>query len=266
MTGKTNLLVEKKSKLTDGIQVIFLTLLAYVSVGAFEVGYIKFYQIPTQLMTVDISTLIVSGLTLLSYTLVIFMLLHSVSALIALKIKTNKNLKLIMVYVSQLLFTLTLFAIFKFSVFAIPIFAYSLALFILNVVYPLFFMERVGCWDDRLTHWNDVQNESPDRGLLPLLMQSRISNFFTPLFLICTLCVIPSGVLGYYSASQTETYPVMKSDKVVLKIYGNNAITARLIEGNKFEPNFKIIDIKSSTFKMVNTGKLSIIDIKENPQ
>ncbi|MGR5142063.1 hypothetical protein ACQKPX_10340 [Photobacterium sp. DNB23_23_1] len=255
MTEMNNVTVAKRIQITDGVQVIYFTLLAYFCIGAYEYGYLSFYGVPFDFFEINTSTLIKSGISITLLAIPIIILINSISLMIALLIKSKTVMIVIIYHVFCLVFVAVLIFSFGFTLITTLISILVLMEVVIDIILPLL-NSSAGDSPEKKIKNHIHRKRIGGHSFFSILFNNKAGNYFMLMFLIITISILPSFGLGYYNAKELDYYPTIKGDTIVIKTYGNRSITTKVDENNNLSPTFKILNLQDKKVTMKRIGKL----------
>ncbi|PMN69174.1 hypothetical protein [Enterovibrio norvegicus] len=249
--------------ISDGITVIFVTALAYLSVLFYEIGYTGYFSIPKEFIKIDVSNLLITGAVLIGVSYLIFYVLDMLTSLINMKFHNTGISRLFSKHGLLLIIGIFVCLMSDFDIRSSFYFLFIPVLyFTLDATPPLFESEKLGTYNSRLEDWLNIQSKNPTRGMV----YSASKNGYGSLMIIGIFSMYLLAfcrVVGLSEAKATTIFPVINKDNVVLRVYGQNALVSKINRGDMILENyFKIVNLEGVSFKIENLADIKVAEVK----
>lgn len=236
--------VGKHSFLTGTVLVAATSSFAYGIAFVYEKGFCDFFSIPTSLIAVDITTVLVAAATLLggAFTLLIY-----ASAIFTFLSGVPKPISRSLRRLSPLLvLVLVYLALMKPAGTELLVVVVVTVLFLgLEFLFPLIAQTKTKGYMAKLNAQDEV--DSKVNTLFDWL--AKVFGASILLILLLPMVFFLAGISGEARAKFQEEYYVLESDPglVVLKIYGDRLVCARLQQETKeVQPVFTVLNLTDS--------------------
>jgi hypothetical protein len=253
-------------KVSDAVAVLIVTAAAYMCVFAYEVGFCKFFGVPSGLIRPDVSTFLIYGTVALFVLTLLYQLafaLYIINDVLFESEHKRPYLRVAFPYVVILLVCLVLAWLEDFKGFT-PYCLAGLTMLCLaeDFIMPLRYKILYPKLDYRfLFKFRQENTKEPIQFPLQKRLHQRGLNQLLTLFLILTWTIYISVNFGRLEARSSETFLCRDSPRkeVVLRVYGTTAITARRDDSGKMYPEFRFIKLdegSTNEFTLKKIGKL----------
>jgi len=244
--------VNNKITLSEGILLFCIPIIAYIYAYLFELGYANYFNIPSELINIDIlpNTPILAGILFM-----VFILLFMLSNLFY-GIMKSKSAVVRIIYNNLVLFFVisTMFLSYNTN----PYSWIFLILFTLLVIY-----EEIYKYNLKYKSNTEI-DEFNDRELLDKLINKIGRDKYTLLLIIVWGMIISYGIGSHYPLYKKEFLTLNMPDKklIVIRKYSDKLICAEKNDSkNTINPNYIVLDYQgdiNTIFNVENTGHLSI--------
>lgn len=237
-----------KSYLTEGIILMVLTAGCYLAAYFYERGFASHFQIPPELIVVDIRSLLFFGAVVLGFGVIVFQILNLV-VMIHNDLKETENHSGLRVFFRKHIVLVTLpLIIWLIAGYEakdiVRLFWWNAFWMLFDLTPPILTRQTSESYDAALAGWLKFRSDSDSPDLANSLLSSRGKAYFIAgmlLFLMFVMCF--SAGLGV--ARHQKSFGLDSSGQVLLRRYGDNLLFAKLANDKKtMLPVFQQIEVR----------------------
>ncbi|SKC90404.1 hypothetical protein [Maledivibacter halophilus] len=251
-----------KKYLSDAVIIAIMPIIGYLVIFAYEYGYAKAFNIPIQLININKTTFFVVASALWA---IIFPVIGIVNMFIIL-FKDDSNviyrefIKIAPLHIATVVFVLVFGKSITFE--DIQFFLIlPLIITVFHFGFPLLTQRKTKGYKQKLLEQEKVDSEIKDIGFY---LEKYLGKFGQLIIIYTFFAIFLSHYIGYFAPlNQSEYLQINSSDKIVLRIYGENLICTTYNSEDKTvnsEISIIKIDKKDVTLIPVNIGPLNIYD------
>lgn len=258
---------ESSRKLSVGISEAILVALtsafSYLVAFQYEKGFASYFRIPYQLISVDLSRVLLIGLTLFAILIFAFPILNLLVVVFS-NIMSPVIKRLLRPYLFIIFIIITYIYLYKFTGFHRWgwILIFLVIMIFLDFVLPLITQRTKGSYIDKLQAQDALESSIMN---IPAFIRTRYGSEIVLLIAACLIGISLSYSAGYAEAVSEDIFLVTNTNPelVVLRKYEDKLICAPLNRTDKTSlPSFTILDLSSQgvSFSLERLGPLSLDD------
>ena len=247
----------KRSIISEGFIIAFIPIAAYVIAFIYEHGYTSYFGIPWELINISLTNVLILAAALLFISLFLFQIIVLINTMLSLwnnvLIRWLKNhLMLFMSFLILIIIArdwkLTCFLLaFLFLIFIIP-----------DIILPIFPWDK-STYFQRLCALEKKELEEKKKKSITLDLAEYLGRETILFYILFCFIAISAHALGGVNAQKQGSFFILKepSEKVVLRIYGDNLICNTFTRGtNILKRELLIKKIGSDTEMLLQYEKV----------
>ena len=248
---------EKSSSINSAIYILLLTAISYVGAYTYELGYLKNFAVPQEFIKININSLIISGLAIMSVSMIIIQLMSVIALIVRESLQGSwfafifdkYSITFVPLVILSLLSDISLLHMFFLIVVIHP-------MMWIHLITAIFIMKRHDSYKDAFFYSVDIELNSNAKS--EGVKSSNYEKYFN-IVLFSIYVLFASSVVGHQSSVHKDEFLVDNKNRVVLRVYDGTAIMG-FLDNEKLTKKFVIAELKDLELEK---KKMNITIIRE---
>lgn len=238
--------INKSNGLNEAACLLLLTSISYVAAYAYELSYLKFFGIPSDFITVNLNSLVITGISVVVMLGIIYQGLDLATTIIneeySESVFAHIFNKYSLLFVPSTILVLLADTSILYKLFLI-IFLFPMMWF--YIILPAFERKLYGSYTE--AYFSIIKSEPKETILSSKLNTFNIRNFLliivSGVYIICA-----SHILGFQTASSKDEFLIDKENRALIRAYDKSAILG-VLDGNELVGKYVIKELKDIEFE-----------------